>query len=331
MTEASPQSEIPAAHAKASRKVIYAGLIANLIVAVSKFVAAAVTQSVAMLSEAVHSLVDTSNELLLLYGAHRAAKPPNAQHPLGYGREVYFWSFIVSLLVFLVGACFSLAIGIQHVMYPHAIDRPIVNYVVLAFAALLEGASWWVAFKEFRRRKGGKGYVQAAQETKDPSTMMVFVEDSAALVGIALALAGTAAAQLLDEPIYDGAASIAIGLLLSVVAWFLARENKKLLIGEGASKRLVDSVGELAAGEEGVAHFNGLLSIHLAPREVVMALSIDFEKSLAASEVQAVVARLEKRIREQHPEVALLLVKPQTSAAFKKARAVWLSPRDPSI
>lgn len=330
MNAANPPGEAGAAPATGSRKVIYAGLAANLLVAVSKFAAAAVTQSVAMLSEAVHSLVDTSNELLLLYGAHRAAKPPDAQHPLGYGREVYFWSFIVSLLVFLVGACFSLAVGIQHVMNPHAIDHPIVNYVVLAIAALLEGASWWVALKEFRRRKGARGYVQAAEETKDPSTMMVFVEDSAALVGIAIAFAGTAAAHLLDAPICDGVASIAIGLLLALVAWFLARENKKLLIGEGASPRLVKSVGELATTEEGVAHFNGLLSIHLAPRQVLMALSIDFEKALQASEVQAVVARLEKRIREQHPEVALLLVKPQTPAAFRKAREVWLSPREPS-
>jgi cation diffusion facilitator family transporter len=330
VTAASPRSKAPAAPAKGSRKVIYAGLLANLLVATTKIAAAAITQSVAMLSEAVHSLVDTSNELLLLYGAHRAARPPDAQHPLGYGREVYFWSFIVALMVFAAGACVSLAVGIRHVMNPEPMERPIVNYVVLAFAALFEGGSWWVALREFRKRKGRRGYVQAAEETKDPSTMMVFVEDSAALAGIALAFAGTAAAQLLDEPIYDGVASIAIGLLLAVVAWFLARENKKLLIGEGASPRLVDSVARLASSEKGVAHFNGLLSIHLAPREVVMALSIDFEKNIAASEVQAVVARLEKRIREQHPEVALVLVKPQTPAAFKKARAVWLLPREPS-
>jgi divalent metal cation (Fe/Co/Zn/Cd) transporter len=208
-------------------------------------------------------------------------------------------------------------------------ERPIVNYVVLAFAALFEGGSWWVALREFRKRKGGRGYVQAAEETKDPSTMMVFLEDTAALAGIAIAFAGTAATHLLGEPLYDGVASIAIGVLLAVVAWFLARENKKLLIGEGASSQLVESVGQLARSEPGVAHFNGLLSIHLAPREVVMALSIDFDESLKASEVQAVVARLEKRIREKHPEVALLLVKPQTPEAYKQARAAWLAPREP--
>ncbi len=315
--------------AQGSRKVIYAGLIANLLVAATKVGAAVVTQSVAMLSEAVHSLVDTSNELLLLYGAHRAARAPNAEHPLGYGREVYFWSFIVSLMVFVLGACVSVAVGIHHLMHPEMMERPIVNYVVLAFAALFEGGSWWVALREFRKRKGGRGYVQAAEETKDPSTMMVFLEDSAALAGIAIAFAGTAATQLLDEPLYDGVASIGIGALLAVVAWFLARENKKLLIGEGASAQLVEAVGQLARTEPGVTHFNGLLSIHLAPREVLMALSIDFDASLKASEVQAVVARLEKRIREKHPEVSLLLVKPQTPEAFKRARAAWLAPREP--
>jgi cation diffusion facilitator family transporter len=329
MAAAPPPSPAPETAAKGSRKVIYAGLFSNLLVAATKLGAAVVTQSVAMLSEAIHSLVDTSNELLLLYGAHRASRPPDADHPLGHGREVYFWSFIVSIMVFTLGACVSLAIGIHHMIHPEAMERPIVNYVVLGCAALFEGSSWWVALREFRKRKGGRGYVQAAEETKDPSTMMVFLEDSAALVGIAIALAGTAAAHLLDEPLYDGVASIGIGILLAVVAWFLARENKKLLIGEGASPWLVDSVGQLARTEPGVAHFNGMLSVHLAPREVVMALSIDFDESLKASQVSEVVARLEKRIREKHPEVALLLVKPQAPKAYKKAHAAWMAPREP--
>jgi cation diffusion facilitator family transporter len=329
MAAAPPPGPAPETAAKGSRKVIYAGLLSNLLVAATKLGAALVTQSVAMLSEAIHSLVDTSNELLLLYGAHRATRAPDAEHPLGYGREVYFWSFIVSIMVFTLGACVSLAIGIHHLIHPEAMERPIVNYVVLGCAALFEGGSWWVALREFRKRKGGRGYVQAAEETKDPSTMMVFLEDSAALLGIAIALAGTAAAHLLDEPLYDGVASIGIGILLAVVAWFLARENKKLLIGEGASPWLVDSVGQLARTEPGVAHFNGMLSVHLAPREVVMALSIDFDESLKASQVSEVVARLEKRIREKHPEVVLLLVKPQAPKAYKTAHAAWMAPREP--
>jgi cation diffusion facilitator family transporter len=296
-----------------------------MLVAAIKFGAAAVTGSVAMLSEAVHSLADTANELLLLYGAHRAQRPPDERHPFGYGREVYFWSFMVSMLLFALGACVSIWEGVRHVLEPHAIERPIVSYAVFGLAAIFEGASWWVAFREFRARKGARGYLQAARETKDPSTVMVFLEDSAALLGIALAVAGTAAAQLLGEPAFDGAASIAIGLLLAAIALFTARENKQLLIGEGARPSLVEAVGRLARHERGVACYNGMLTIQLAPREVVVALSLDFDDGLRASEVQDVVASLEASIRRQHPEVVLVLVKPQSPERYRKAHARWMA------
>jgi len=303
-----------------SRKVLVAGLIGNLLVAATKFAAAAVTHSVAMLSEAVHSTVDTANELLLLYGAWRAAKPPTAQHPLGHGREAYFWSFVVALLVFVVGAGVSIFQGVDHVLHPHDMERPIVNYVVLTLSALFEGGSWWVALREFRRRKGARGYLQAAVETKDPATVMVFFEDSAALLGIAFALAGTAASQYFGEPIFDGIASIAIGLLLAALALFMARENKKLLIGESARPQLVRSVQAIAAEEKGVRHFNGLLTFQIGPREVVVALSVDFEPRMTAAELQAAVDHLEGRIRAAHPEVILVLVKPQAPATYEKRR-----------
>src|SRR5258706_3215048 len=210
-----------------SRKVLYAALAGNVLVTLCKFGAAALTHSSAMLSEAVHSLVDTGNGLLLIYGAYRSAKPPDARRPLGYGRDLYFWSFLVSLLIFGFGAGFAIYEGIRHILNPVTIESPLVNYGVLALAALFEGGSWVVAFREFRRRKGDRGYLQAAEETKDPRTLMVFLEDSAALAGITLAFAGMLAAQLLGEPRYDGAASIAIGLLLAVVAEIvrLGKEN----------------------------------------------------------------------------------------------------------
>lgn len=307
--------------------MLYAGLAGNALVAASKFGAAAVTSSAAMLSEAVHSAVDTSNELLLLYGERRAQRPPDKRHPFGYGREVYFWSFIVSLLVFVLGAGVSIVEGVRHILQAERVENPIVSYVVLAIAALFEGGSWWVAWREFRKRRGKRGVIEAAQETKDPSSVMVFFEDSAALIGIAIAAAGTALAQVLDEPRWDGAASIAIGVLLALVAGFLARENKQLLIGEGAARGLVDSVGRIAAAEKGVAHFNGLLTIHLAPREVVAALSLEFEPKLPAADVNAVVESLEERIREAHPEVVMVMVKPQTAETFSAARERWLAPR----
>ncbi len=305
---------------EATRRVLYVGLAGNVLVALTKFVAAAVTHSAAMLGEAVHSFVDSTNEILLLHGANRAMRPPDAQHPLGHGREVYFWSFVVSLLIFVVGAGVSILEGVHHVLDPRPIEHPLVSYVVLLASALFEGGSWTVAFGEFRRRKGKRGYFQAAVETKDPSAIMVFLEDSAALVGIALALAGTAASQLLDLPVFDGIASIAIGLLLAVIAAFLARENKALLMGEPAHDELIRSVQRLAEAERCIAHFNGMLSFQLAPRDVVVAISVDFVPSLRASELQAVVAHLEARVRKAHPEVVLLLVKPQDPETYRRNR-----------
>jgi cation diffusion facilitator family transporter len=304
-----------------NRKVLIAGLAGNVLVAVTKFVAASITHSVAMMSEAVHSTVDTSNELILLYGARRAEKPASAEHPLGHGREFYFWSFVVALLIFVAGAGVSIYQGVQHVLQPHPMERPIVNYLVLLLSAAFEGGSWWVAFKEFRRRKGARGYLQAAVETKDPSTVMVFFEDSAALLGIAIALAGTAASQHFDAPVFDGIASIAIGVLLAAMAIFLARENKKLLIGESARPALVSSVKQIASEESGVANFNGLLTFQIGPNQVVVALSLAFDAQLRAGEIEAIVDRLENRIRQAHRDIVLVLVKPQAPATYEKRHA----------
>jgi cation diffusion facilitator family transporter len=303
-----------------SKNVVYAGIAGNVLVAIVKFVAAAITQSSAMLSEAVHSLVDTGDQLLMLYGIKRASLPADPEHPLGHGRELYFWTFVVSILIFSVGAGVSVYEGIHHILNPVEIQNPVVNYIVLALAAIFEAGSWWVAFQEFRARKGDLGYFEAAQETKDPSVLLLFLEDSAALIGIAIAFAGTGAAQAFGEPAFDGAASIAIGLLLAVVAIFLARESKKLLIGEGARGELVTALSEIARAEPGISHFNGLLTFQIGPRQVVVAMSVAFRNSLTAPEIEAVVERLENRIRAAHPEVIMLLVKPQTEAAWREAR-----------
>ena len=310
-----------------AHKVLIAGLVGNVLVAASKFIAAAITHSAAMMSEAIHSLVDTGNELLLLYGAWRAARPPDERHPFGYGREVYFWSFIVSLMIFTVGAGVSVLQGWQQVRTPRELESPVVSFAVLAFAAVFEGWSWWVAFKEFRARKGKRTYLEAAQETKDPEPLIVFFENSAALIGIAIAAAGTAGAHALDDPRLDGWASIAIGVLLACAAGFLSKENKQLLIGEGASPRLIDSVGRIVREEGCVAKFNGILSIQLAPREVVLALSMDFDDRLRAPELQEVIQRLDERIRARHPEIVLVMMKPQEPDVYRAARERWLSAR----
>jgi len=295
----------------AARHVVNAALLGNVLVAVTKFVAAALTGSSAMLSESVHSVVDTGNELLLLYGMKRAARPPDAAHPFGHGRELYFWSFIVALLIFSLGAGVSLYEGVVHVLSPEPIERPVVSYVVLGLALLFETGSWWVAFKHFRTRKRDASYLEAVRRSKDPSTFLILAEDTGAVLGILIALAGTVAAVALHRPVFDGLASIAIGILLGLIALLLAQETKGLLIGEPAHTELVTSICSIARAQRGIVTSNGLFTVHLGPRQVVAALSVDFRDTLTAREVEEIVAALEDRVREKHPEVVTLLVKPQ--------------------
>jgi cation diffusion facilitator family transporter len=302
----------------ATGKVIFAGLAANVLVAVSKYVAAFFTGSSSMLSEAVHSTADCMNQVLLFHGMRRARQRPSAEYPLGHGREIYFWSFIVALLIFSLGAGVSVYEGISHILHPHEIESFVVSYAVLGVAVLLEAGSWTVAFKEFRRRKGARGWLQAAEETKDPRTLMMFSEDTAALLGLIIALMGTGAAQLTGNPVYDGIASIAIGLLLAVVALFLARENKRLLIGESARPALLDAIEKVTEEEGAVEELNGLLSFQLSPEEVVIVLSVHFTPTMRSTEVEEAIERLEARIRGDHPEVVMLVVKPQTREAYDR-------------
>jgi cation diffusion facilitator family transporter len=303
-----------------SKRVLYAALIGNLLVAVTKFGAAYFTGSSAMLSEAVHSLVDTGNQVLLLYGLRRAARSPDEAHPLGYGRELYFWSFIVSLLVFALGAGVSFYEGVRHLWHPVEISNPQVSYLVLALSALFEGASWRVALREFRKAKGELGYLKAVEESKDPTRFMVLFEDSAALLGLAIAFLGTWAAHTFHLPILDGIASIAIGLLLGGVAAILVRETKGLLLGEAAHSHVATSICRAAREQPGVEHANDLLTVQLGPRQVVAALSVEFADRLTVPEVEAIVNALEQRVRREYPEIVMLLVKPQSRIAFQESR-----------
>ncbi len=294
-----------------SSRVVTAALIGNVLVATTKFAAALITGSSAMMSESVHTVADTGNELLLLYGLRRAARPPDADHPFGHGRELYFWSFVVALLVFALGAGVSIYEGVSHVQHPVVINNPAVNYAVLAMALLFESGSWWVALGEFRAAKGGLGYLQAVRQSKDPATFIVLAEDTGAILGILIAFAGTVAGELLRRPALDGAASIAIGVLLALIALVLARETKGLLIGEPARSELVSSICRMAREHAGVERSNGLFTVHIGPRQVVAALSIKFQDALTAAEVESIVADLEERVRKLHPEVVSVLVKPQ--------------------
>src|SRR5437762_2344770 len=296
---------------RSSKKVVYAALLGNVLVALTKFAAAGLTGSSAMVSEAIHSLVDTGNEVLLLYGLRRAARPPDELHPLGHGRELYFWSFIVTILIFALGAGVSMYEGIVHVIDPVPISNSAVNYVVLGLALVFEGASWGVAIKEFRAVKGKRGYFEAVRRSKDPTMFMVLFEDTAALIGIMIALTGIAASQALRLPVLDGVASIGIGLLLAVVALFLARESKGLLIGEPADSEVVSSICAIARAQPGVERTSGLFTVHLGPDQIVAAIGVDFVDALSAADVEAIVAAVENKVRTVHPEIVLLLVKPQ--------------------
>lgn len=304
-----------------SKKVIYAALAGNLLIAVTKFLAAGWTGSSAMLSEGIHSLVDTGNEGLLLYGLRRSAKPADRSHPLGHGRELYFWTFIVALLVFAVGAGVSFYEGIVHIQDPEPIEDPTVNYVVLGLSFVFESVSWWIALKEFRAAKGDLGYFEAVRRSKDPTTFTVLFEDSAALLGLLLAAAGIALSQALDAPVLDGAASIAIGLVLAATAALLARESKGLLIGEAADPDLQDFILRTAGADPAVDRANGVLTVHLGPRQIVVALSLEFKDHLTAAQIEQHVEDIERRLKAARPEIGTVFVKPQTGSAWRRRRA----------
>jgi cation diffusion facilitator family transporter len=298
-----------------SSTVIYAALAGNLLIALTKFAAAAWTGSSAMLSEGVHSLVDTGNELLLLYGLRRSRRPPDRSHPLGHGRELYFWTFVVALLFFALGAGVSLYEGIAHVRHAEPVTDPSVNYVVLALSFAFEAGSWWVAVSAFRRTQGSLGLMQAVRRSKDPTTFTVLFEDSAALIGLLIAFAGIVAADAYDAPVFDGAASIGIALVLAAAAFVLARETKSLLIGEPALPEVQDSITRIVAADPAVAKVNAVLTVHLSPEQVVAAISIEFADDLRTGDIETCVRRIETAIRDNHPEITTVFIKPQTAGS----------------
>ncbi len=306
--------------ASSSKLVIYAALAGNLLVALTKFGAAWWTGSSAMLSEAIHSLVDTLNQILLLYGLHRAAQPPDDLHPLGFGREIYFWSFIVALLMFTIGAGVTLLEGIGHIRHPESIVDPSVNYIVLVVSALFEGATLLIALREFRNKKGSTGYFEAVRRSKDPPSFIVLFEDSAALLGLIIAFVGTFLAERLAMPVLDGVASIGISLLLAMTALALARESKELLIGESASPRVRDSIVEIACQQPNIERANLFLTVHLAPDQIVVAISVEFADKLNTTQIEETVLALEHAIHAKHKDIIAVFVKPQTDGTFKSRR-----------
>jgi cation diffusion facilitator family transporter len=310
-------------------KAVWAALAGNILVAGAKFVAAAVTGSAAMLSEAVHSLVDTINELLLLYGMARSARPADRDHPLGYARELYFWSFVVALLIFALGAGVSAYQGVHRLLDPQAIENPLVIYIVLAASLLFEGGSWIVGTRAFRQTKRNLGWWEAFRQSKDPPAFIVVFEDSAAVLGILVAAAGTTATILTGDSRWDGIASLLIAAILAGVALLLGQESKALLLGERADPKLSDAIIRIAAGMPGVCNANSIATVQLAPHNVVAYLSLDFFDYMRAPDIERAVVELEAQIRRIHPEVSALFVKPQSvqvAAERRKQGETTMSP-----
>jgi cation diffusion facilitator family transporter len=304
----------------ASTRTLVIALIANLGIAVSKFAAAAITGSSAMLTEGVHSVVDSTNQLLLMWGRRAAKRPPDMLHPFGYGRELYFWSFVVAVLVFALGAGVSVYEGIIHIHYREPAVSPYIAYGVLLVAFLLEGWSTLEAFGDFKRSKGSLGWFQAVRRSKDPPAFIVLLENGAAMAGIIAAAVGLWLSQLTQDPFYDGAASIVIGVILGLTALLLAHESKGLLIGEAADPELVKSIHDLACDKEGVVGVGYILTVHSSPDQITVMMNVDFRDDLLASDVERIVAEVEGDARERWPQVRRLFVRPMQGAADQRKK-----------
>lgn len=318
-----------------SKKVIYAALIANSAIAASKFGASALTGSSAMLSEAIHSCVDTGNQGLLLYGNKRALKPADEQHPYGYGMELYFWTFIVALLIFAGGAGLSMYEGIQKVIHPHPISQEVisfelfgatiafrhimVNYIVLSFAMAFEIYAWIVAYREFQVTAKGRRLIPAIRQAKDPTIFTVLFEDTAALLGLVIAFVGIYLADTLDMPVLDGVASIGIGVVLAVTAMLLAYECKALMIGEGATPEVIEGIRDIVDADARIKKTNEMLTLHMGPTDLLLNISLDFVDEIDANDVEAAISELEAKMKQRFPEISRVFIEAQSVAGHQRA------------
>ena len=307
-----------------STGAIYAAAGANLAIAAAKFVGGALTGSTAMLAEGVHSVVDTANQVLLLLGMKRAKKPADARHPFGYGREIYFYAFVVALMIFLGGGIFAIYEGVERVRHPspdadaHVFGYTLpgiwVNVAILGFAIVAEGFSWFVAVRQFWAEKGKSSAMRAIRRSKDPTLFTILAEDTAALIGLLIALVGVVLAYWLDKPSLDGWASVGIGFVLVGMAVFLMIETHGLLIGEAADPAVVAAIADLVRAEPGVLHLNEVLTQHLGPTDILVNVSIDMADDLSAGEVEGLVTRLDRALKQRNPDVTRVFIEIQHQA-----------------
>ncbi len=307
--------------ASSSTKVIIAALIGNSLIAITKFVAAFLTGSSAMLSEGIHSLVDTGNQFLLLHGMKQAKKPPDDEFPYGHGKEIYFWSFVVAILIFALGSGISLYEGVHHILHPQPISNPMINYIVLGFALLFEGSALLFALREFKAAKGSLGYIEAVQKGKDPSLFVVVFEDSAAMLGLMVAFLGVVMAQVTGNFIFDGIASVIIGLILAGTAWWMAVETKSLLIGESANLPIRQGINELVDEIDEIEVVNEALTMHMGPDFILVNISADFTSGITSDDVERSIAVLEVRIKERFPMVKKVFIEAESRSHYLRIQA----------
>ena len=294
------------------KKSIYAAIAGNSAIAVTKFIAAGISGSAAMLSEAVHSMVDTGNGFLLLLGLRRSRREPDRSHPFGYGKEVYFWTLVVAMLIFAGGGGVSIYEGIKHLLHPAEIGDPTLSYIVLVLAMVFEGGALTVAYREFRGAIGDTPMWTAIKEAKDPTAFAVLLEDSAAMAGLIVALVGVYAGAALDNPYIDGAASVVIGCVLIGVAAVLAWESRGLLIGEAGSPEMVDEIRRAATADRDVISVVRARTMHVGPRTILANLDVRFARHLDAADIEAAVDRVEAAVRSAAPDVDFVSVEAES-------------------
>ena len=295
--------------ATSSRKlVIYAALIGNTLIAVTKFIAAFITSSSAMFSEGIHSLVDTGNQVLLLYGLKQSKKPADERYPFGHGKEIYFWSFVVAIMIFAVGAGISMYEGLHRLHNPKPIENISINYIVLGLAILFESVAWMLAFREFNSVRGKWGVFEAIKRAKDPSLFVVLFEDTAAILGLLVALFANIISHQSGLFIFDAIASIIIGVILGGTAVWLAYETKGLLIGESANIHVVNGIRSITASFEEIDHINEVLTMHMGPDFILVNISVDFVDPISADNLEKVIQRLDETVKKQYPNVKRIFV-----------------------
>lgn len=300
--------------ASGSKKVIYAALIGNSLIAVTKFIAATATGSSAMLSEGIHSLVDTGNQVLLLHGMKRAARPPDREFPFGYGKEIYFWSFVVAIMIFAVGSGVSLYEGIHNLLVPGEHGDPRINYIVLSFAFIFEGFALWFAVTEFNKARGRRHPWRMIRHSKDPTLWVVLFEDCAAMAGIVVAFIGVWLTSITHNPLWDAGASVVIGLILAVVAILLAIETKGLLIGESADPEVIKDIRFILDHQPEVLHVNEILTMHMGPQHILVNLSVEFGDECRATGIENAIIRMDRAIRHKHPDVIRVFIEAEPLA-----------------